>query len=50
MDNNYYIDTLNSLIEAKKEKKKKEPTVKEREAFHNAWLSLASDVGFAGRA
>ena len=50
MDNNYYIDTLNSLIEAKKEKKKKEPTVKEREAFHNAWLSLASDGGFAGRA
>lgn len=45
-----YIETLDSLMKAKKEKKKKEPTVKEKDAFRNAWLSLASGAGFGGRA
>lgn len=45
-----YIETLDSLMKAKKEKKKKEPTVKEKDAFRNAWLYLATGAGFAGRA
>lgn len=45
-----YIETLDALMKAKKEKKKKEPTIKEKEAFHSAWLSLVADTGLAGRA
>lgn len=45
-----YIEILDSLMKAKKEKKKKDPTIKEKEAFRSAWLSLAADAGFTGRA
>ncbi len=45
-----YIDILDLLMKAKKEKKKKEPNTKEKEAFHNAWLGLVSESGFGGRA
>ena len=45
-----YIETLDSLMKSKKEKKKKEPTAKEKDAFRNAWLYLATGAGFAGRA
>lgn len=45
-----YIETLDALMKAKKEKKKKEPTIKEKEAFRSAWLSLVADTGLAGRA
>ena len=45
-----YIGTLDALMKAKKEKKKKEPTIKEKEAFRSAWLSLVADTGLAGRA
>ena len=45
-----YIETLDALMKAKKEKKKKEPTIKEKEAFRSAWLSLVVDTGLAGRA
>ena len=31
-----YIETLDALMKAKKEKKKKEPTIKEKEAFRSA--------------
>ena len=41
-----YIEILDSLMKAKKEKKKKEPTIKEKEAFRSAWLSLVADAGF----
>ncbi len=44
-----YIEILDSLMKAKKEKKKKEPTIKEKEAFRSAWLSLAADTGLTGR-
>jgi len=44
-----YIEILDSLMKAKKEKKKKEPTIKEKEAFRNAWLSLVADTGLTGR-
>lgn len=44
-----YIEILDSLMKAKKEKKKKEPTIKEKEAFRSAWLSLVSDTGLTGR-
>lgn len=45
-----YIEILDSLMKAKKEKKKKEPTIKEKEAFRSAWLSLVADAGLSGRA
>ena len=45
-----YIETLDALMKAKKEKKKKEPTIKEKEAFRSAWLSLVANTGLAGRA
>lgn len=45
-----YIETLDALMKAKKEKKRKEPTIKEKEAFRSAWLSLVADTGLAGRA
>ena len=45
-----HIEILDSLMRAKKEKKKKEPTVKEKEAFRNAWIALATDDGLTGRA
>lgn len=45
-----YIETLDALMKAKKEKKKKEPTIKEKEAFRSAWLSLVADTGLTGRA
>lgn len=45
-----YIEILDSLMKAKKEKKKKEPTIKEKEAFRSAWLSLVADTGLTGRA
>ena len=45
-----YIEILDSLMEAKKEKKKKEPTIKEKEAFRSAWLSLVADAGLTGSA
>ena len=45
-----YVETLDALMKAKKEKKKKEPTIKEKEAFRSAWLSLVADTGLAGRA
>ena len=32
-----YVETLDALMKAKKEKKKKEPTIKEKEAFRSAW-------------
>lgn len=44
-----YIETLDALMKAKKEKKKKEPTIKEKEAFRSAWLSLVADTGLVGR-
>ncbi len=45
-----YVDTLDLLMKARKEKKKKEPNAKEKEAFRNAWLGLVSESGFGGRA
>lgn len=48
MDN--YIEILDSLMKAKKEKKKKEPTIREKEAFRTAWLGLVVETGFVGRA
>ena len=45
-----YIEILESLMKAKKEKKKKDPTIKEKEAFRSAWLNLAAEAGFTGRA
>ena len=45
-----YIEILDSLMKSKKEKKKKEPTIKEKEAFRSAWLSLVADTGLTGRA
>lgn len=45
-----YIETLDALMKAKKKKKRKEPTIKEKEAFRSAWLSLVADTGLAGRA
>ena len=45
-----YVETLDALMKVKKEKKKKEPTIKEKEAFRSAWLSLVADTGLAGRA
>ena len=44
-----YIEILDSLMKAKKEKKKKEPTIKEKEAFRSAWLNLVADTGLTGR-
>lgn len=44
-----YIEILDSLMKAEKEKKKKEPTIKEKEAFRSAWLSLVADTGLTGR-
>ena len=44
-----YIEILDSLMKAKKEKKKKEPTIKEKEAFRSAWLGLVADTGLTGR-
>ena len=38
-----YVETLDALMKAKKEKKKKEPTIKEKEAFRSAWLGLVAD-------
>lgn len=45
-----YIEILDSLMKAKKGKKKKEPTIKEKEAFRSAWLSLVADAGLTGSA
>lgn len=45
-----YVETLDALVKAKKEKKKKEPTIKEKEAFRSAWLGLVADTGLTGRA
>lgn len=45
-----YIEILDSLMKSKKEKKKKEPTIKEKEAFRSAWLSLVADAGLTGSA
>ena len=45
-----FIDILDSLIKTKKQKKRKEPNTKEKEAFRNAWLGLVSEEGFNGRA
>lgn len=45
-----YIEILDSLMKAKKEKIKKEPTIKEKEAFRSAWLSLVADAGLTGSA
>lgn len=45
-----YVEVLDSLMQGRKEKKKKEPTAKEKEAFRNAWLGLVSQDGFPGRA
>ena len=45
-----YIEILDSLMSSKKEKKKKDPNAKEKEAFRSAWVSLASEAGFVGRA
>lgn len=45
-----YVETLDALMKAKKEKKKKEPTIKEKEAFRSAWLGLVADTGLVGRA
>lgn len=45
-----YIEILDFLMKVKKEKKKKEPTIKEKEAFRSAWLSLVADTGLTGRA
>ena len=45
-----YVETLDALMKVKKEKKKKEPTIKEKEAFRSAWLSLVADTGLVGRA
>lgn len=44
-----YVETLDALMKVKKEKKKKEPTIKEKEAFRSAWLSLVADTGLVGR-
>lgn len=43
-----YVETLDALMKAKKEKKK--PTIKEKEAFRSAWLGLVADTGLVGRA
>ena len=32
-----YVETLDALMKAKKEKKKKEPTIKEKEAFRSGY-------------
>lgn len=52
-----YIEILDSLMKAKKEKKKKEPTIKEKEAFRSVfsasqtlcaellWTSITSSSG-----
>lgn len=45
-----YVETLDALMKVKKEKKKKEPTIKEKEAFRSAWLGLVADTGLTGRA
>lgn len=45
-----YIDTLESLMKVKKERKKKEPSIKEKEAFREAWVNLAVGFGFTARA
>lgn len=45
-----YIETLESLMKAKKERKKKEPTIKDKEMFLKAWVNLATESGFTGRA
>ena len=44
-----YIEILDSLMKAKKEKKKKEPTIKEKETYRSAWLSLVAETGLTGR-
>lgn len=43
-----YIEILDSLLKTKREKK--EPTVKEKEGFCSAWLSLVGESGFTIRA
>lgn len=43
-----YVETLDALMKAKKEKKR--PTIKEKEAFRSAWLGLVADTGLVGRA
>lgn len=45
-----YIEILDSLMSSKKEKKKKDPNIKEKEAFRSAWVSLVSEAGFVGSA
>lgn len=44
MENNY-IDVLDSLMQEKKEKKRKSPTQYEQQEFYSAWLKLASENG-----
>lgn len=43
-----YVETLDALMKAKKEKKR--PIIKEKEAFRSAWLGLVADTGLVGRA
>lgn len=45
-----YIEILEFLMKAKKEKKKKDPSLKEREEFRDAWVRLAIGAGYAGYA
>ena len=44
-----YVETLDALMKAKKEKKKKEPTIKEKEAFRSAWLGWPRRTVFVRR-
>ena len=43
---NKYIETLDSLIKTKRAKKKKEPSLQDKEAFRNAWIGLAVESNF----
>ena len=47
---NNYVETLDSLIKSKKERKKKRPFPEETRIFQEAWVNLAVNEGFSGKA
>lgn len=47
---NEYIATMESLISAKKENNKKEPTIAEKNDFKKAWIAFVSENGYPGKA
>lgn len=47
---NNYVETLDSLIKSKKERKKKRPLPEETRIFQEAWVNLAVNEGFSGKA